>query len=223
MTSTVSRFIHELDSDALDEAEEWADLHGGELPDVWEKMPRGDWLAGLAAGLEVDRKSLVRAVRRCVETSLSCLGEHVTDARAVIRAIEEWEADTVSERAVMEASWQAYSWIQNPSELLNSGGDDAMDACVWLAYLVYRTPEILVAEEDSTLSEALASYVASAVMALERAASSRAFVVCDRFDDSAWKSTFIDAAESLARIMRDGISWVEIEGAARTKGLLSEK
>ncbi len=96
----------------------WARPFGAEWERAWRECPRGDWLLGLAARREVDRRALVRAARACAELALEYVPDDEARPRDALAAIERWlggEDDAQARARLAEAVERAIDEAPDPA------------------------------------------------------------------------------------------------------------
>ena len=69
---------------------QWAETFGGDWERAWRECPRGDWLLGIAARLEVDRPYLVEGACRCARLTLLYVPEDEHRPEHALATAEAW-------------------------------------------------------------------------------------------------------------------------------------
>ena len=97
---------------------EWLETHGAHHDVVewarnyddaalaWAECPRGDWLLGIAARVDVDRAALVAAAAACARIALDQVPDDEASVLGAIEAAERWAAgkDDAAARGVVQAA-----------------------------------------------------------------------------------------------------------------------
>ena len=69
---------------------QWAEGFGDDWQGAWEQCPRGDWLLGMAARLEVERHYLVEGACRCARLALLYVPEEERRPEQALATAEAW-------------------------------------------------------------------------------------------------------------------------------------
>lgn len=69
---------------------QWATAYADDWQRLWNECPRGDWLLGLAARLEVERPLLVLAAAAAARTALEALPEGEARPKGALEVAEAW-------------------------------------------------------------------------------------------------------------------------------------
>lgn len=86
---------------------QWARSQRAELPRLWAGCPRGDWLLGLAIGVGIDRRAVVRAAADCVRMAQRALPPEEHRAVRAIHEAERWVRGEATGPECMAAAFAA--------------------------------------------------------------------------------------------------------------------
>lgn len=97
---------------------EWAEPFGNDWQRLWEDCPRGDWMLGVAARLEVDRAQLVAAACKCARLGLLYLDSEQAALAECLEAVESGvatDAGTNAWRRAHENAVQGAAQAADPA------------------------------------------------------------------------------------------------------------
>jgi len=180
---------------ARNELQEWADVHGGSLKELWHDCQRGDWMLWLAARAGIDRHVVVITACACARTALQYVPAGEERPRRAIEAAEAWTRGEVNRAAVRAAARAGRATF--------AAGYVSAAA----AFAAYAAVAALSAADDATAYADYAAVYAADAAALAAASAANDDVEIARAQARA------EALADCAIIVRAHISAADIEAA----------
>ena len=106
---------------------DWAGLNsarvGRTCRDLWDAIPRPDWLLKYAEAAGVPRPALVRAAAACVRPALRFVREGEDRPRLAVEAAEAWADEPTGRNRQRAAKAAGAAWVAEAGEALWVAGD----------------------------------------------------------------------------------------------------